>query len=83
MTTPWPRQGVCGACGRPAQQFPSLKWEHHGNPLPQPEGRTTADRDRMIRRFPDDAQTWREFYDRPTEWDGLSSPRTRKQVKGT
>lgn len=24
----WPLQGRCGACGRPAQQFPSLRWEH-------------------------------------------------------
>lgn len=28
----WPREGVCGACGRPAAQFPSGRWEHRGKP---------------------------------------------------
>lgn len=29
---PWPLQGFCGACGRPARQFPSKRWEHIGVP---------------------------------------------------
>lgn len=29
---PWPLEGRCGACGRPARQFPSLRWEHVGVP---------------------------------------------------
>lgn len=28
----WPRPGSCGACGRPARQFPSGNWEHTGVP---------------------------------------------------
>jgi hypothetical protein len=33
VTAPaWPRQGRCGACGRPAREFPSLRWEHVGRP---------------------------------------------------
>lgn len=32
MTTDWPREGRCGACGRPAREFPSGRWEHVGVP---------------------------------------------------
>jgi len=32
MTGPWPRVGSCGACGRPAREFPSGNWEHVGVP---------------------------------------------------
>jgi hypothetical protein len=28
----WPRTGSCGACGRPAREFPSGNWEHVGVP---------------------------------------------------
>lgn len=42
----WPQQGRCGACGRPAQRFPSLRWEHHGRPC--------ALRSRTIFAFSDD-----------------------------
>lgn len=28
----WPRRGSCGACGRPAIEFPSRRWEHAGVP---------------------------------------------------
>lgn len=28
----WPKQGRCGACGRPAVQIPSGKWWHRGRP---------------------------------------------------
>lgn len=28
----WPRRGSCGACGRGAEQYPSLKWRHLGRP---------------------------------------------------
>lgn len=33
MTIPdWPRKGCCGACGRPAREYPSGRWEHVGRP---------------------------------------------------
>lgn len=28
----WPRQGRCGACGRPAEEIPSGKWWHTRRP---------------------------------------------------
>lgn len=32
MDDVWPRPGRCGACGRPAIEFPSKRWEHVGVP---------------------------------------------------
>lgn len=32
MTPTYPIPGVCGACTRPAQQFPSGRWTHTGRP---------------------------------------------------
>jgi hypothetical protein len=30
MTLDWPKQGVCGACARPAELYPSGRWGHKG-----------------------------------------------------